>query len=148
VNPPLANELGEPSAALCAAARDYVLAGDYAGFFSNSSSRLRHMFHARLLSFRPGLAHFIESKGYNLESAAAAAASSSKLSDDDPLLFFAWSVLRAYYRIPDDGSVPGGEEEAERGSSFLPLMATWILPPLLGHFSCSHPSLAAPVHMP
>lgn len=102
-----------PSSALCDAARDYVLRADYEDFFEGRADRLRQMFRARLISFRPGLARLIISNNYDLIRAAAAASSSSWLNDSDRLLFFSWAVLQAYYKIADDGTDP--EPEGEEG---------------------------------
>ena len=108
---------GPPSTALAAAARAYVSAQDYVDFFFNEPTRLRYMFHSRLVNFRPGLAAYIRQKGYDLERAAAGAVSSTKLDDDDRLLFFAWAVLQAYYGVADDGSAPEAEDEEEGTTS-------------------------------
>lgn len=104
---------GPPSSALCAAAREYVMAEDYGDFFSNQPSRLRYMFHARLVSFRPGLAEYISRKRHSLERAARGAAGSSALEAEDRLLFFAWAVLQAYYGVADDGSTPEANDGDE-----------------------------------
>lgn len=108
---------GPPSDALASAARSYVSTEDYADFFSNEPTRLRYMFHSRLVNFRPGLAAYIRQKGYDLERAAAGAVNSPKLDDDDRLLFFAWAVLQAYYGVADDGSAPEADDEEEANVS-------------------------------
>jgi hypothetical protein len=113
LDPELAAAARAPSGAFCKAAREYVLAEDYSDFFSGSRSRLRYMFHSRLVNFRPGLAEYICGKGCDLERAAGAAARSSKLEQEDRLLFFAWAVLQAYYGIADDGSAPDGDGDGE-----------------------------------
>lgn len=99
---------GAASEALRARARAYILGGDYSEFFQHSgrSDGLRSVFHARLRSFRPGLADLLEARDYDVRRAARSAAYWKGLEEEDRLLFLAWSLLQAYFGIIDDGLEP------------------------------------------
>jgi hypothetical protein len=104
----------QPSAPLCRSAREYVIAEDYAEFFSRSEKpdRLRNVFRFRLIALRRNLAeHIVRSDrdpsadlGHVLVTAASKASASRALDDSERLLFFSWSLLQAFYGIADDGT--------------------------------------------
>lgn len=115
------NDPGEPSERLRLAAREYVKQQDYVDFFDDDSpsGHLRLMFNARLRAFRPSLAHWLESHGFKSEDAATEAARSRVLHEEDKRLFLAWSLLRAYYGLPEDSDEDLEEEENHAGTAEL-----------------------------
>jgi hypothetical protein len=109
-----------PSSALSSAARDYVLQGDYRGFFDgpDGPDKVRHLMRSRLVSLRRGMAEHLLRWGIQPHLAASKAASSKHLGREEKLLFCSWALLNAYFKIADDG-LAGDSDDGNDGEPVL-----------------------------
>lgn len=104
-----------PSEALLRAARTYLQAEDFTGFFhwSKRSDALRRMVHLHLRAFRPQLANLLEARSFDLRKAVRAAPRWAGLTEEDRHLFLTWSLVQAYYGFKDEGLEPEDGDDAD-----------------------------------